>query len=119
MVFSFLDDCICVEFILGRLGSMLYPFWHDTRPAVFSVDQNGRSGARTDQSARNKSLRSDQKPLALKQRRSRLDFASHFRKIAWMKPCSPCWTLVFLLSCTLCPLRLFAVSPPIDLPEGF
>src|SRR6266516_5701655 len=35
-----------------------------------------------------------------------------------MKPCSSGWILAFLLSCGLCPLRLFAASPPIDLPEG-
>src|SRR5204862_6182496 len=35
-----------------------------------------------------------------------------------MKLCSARWTLVFFLSFWLCPLRLFAASPPIDLPEG-
>src|SRR6476660_2973623 len=36
-----------------------------------------------------------------------------------MKSCSACWTLAFLLSSSLCPLRLLAASPPIDLPDGF
>src|SRR6059036_2268701 len=35
-----------------------------------------------------------------------------------MKPCSACWTLAFLLSCSFSPLRLFAAAPPIDLPDG-
>src|SRR6266581_1747043 len=35
-----------------------------------------------------------------------------------MKLCSARWTLVFFLSFWLCPLRLFAASPPIDLPDG-
>src|SRR5437870_3593814 len=35
-----------------------------------------------------------------------------------MKPCSACWTLALLLSCSLSPSHLLAASPPIDLPEG-
>src|SRR6266536_2883404 len=35
-----------------------------------------------------------------------------------MKPCSAGWTLALLLSWCLSTLRLFASSPPIDLPEG-
>src|SRR6185369_4434507 len=57
--------------------------------------------------------------IVLKQGRSRLDVASRIRKIACMKLWSACWTLAFLLSSSLCPLRLLAASPPIDLPDGF
>src|SRR5437867_13325007 len=35
-----------------------------------------------------------------------------------MKPCSACWALALLLSCSLSSSHLLAASLPIDLPEG-